>query len=386
MATTDVPGCVYPTGGPRRSAPTRRREVLYVRQDARSKEKLRKRSRLAPICSRRDAWRPAAHLGRAVGLVVTWGARSGVWASLLCVGSARPFEVSSTPRVCPSPRRTLMKECGGAARLFREMTRARRGPNGRACVLVRAVPRHTAARRVASRPAVSAVMSAQLTAEQVGFGPLNGTIQVRVDSLEEVAQTFARIGPEGVCRGGDGRDPRARVAEPRQRPAYYGPPGSAGPPGEQRPTGALASTEPGPPGPTTPQVESRTTDRALATSASVRQVTTTTGVHRLAFIDGLRGLAAVYVVISHVWDTVFTRRPPSVQSLREFTAFLGFGRFAVTLFIVVSGFSIGLGAWRGGLRWPRGTRNYVTRRFTRIWPPYAAAVSFISSRCDRPLS
>ena len=160
---------------------------------------------------------------------------------------------------------------------------------------------------------------------------------------------------------------------PAASSVFTGPPGSAGPPGEQRPPGP-ASTEPGPPGPTTPQVESRTTDRALATSASVRQVTTTTGVHRLAFIDGLRGLAAVYVVISHVWDTVFTRRPPSVQSLREFTAFLGFGRFAVTLFIVVSGFSIGLGAWRGGLRWPRGTRNYVTRRFTRIWPPYAAAV------------
>ena len=64
------------------------------------------------------------------------------------------------------------------------------------------------------RPVASAAMSVQLTAEQVGFGPLNGTIQVHVDSLEEVAQTFARIGPEGVCRGGGGRDPRANCAWP----------------------------------------------------------------------------------------------------------------------------------------------------------------------------
>jgi peptidoglycan/LPS O-acetylase OafA/YrhL len=115
-------------------------------------------------------------------------------------------------------------------------------------------------------------------------------------------------------------------------------------------------------------------DSSLSTRAELRSVTTTTGIHRLGFIDGLRGLAAVYVVISHVWDTVFTRRPPSVHTLREVTGFLGFGRYAVTLFIVVSGFSIGLGAWRGGLRWPGGTKTYVRRRVRRIWPPYVAAV------------
>jgi peptidoglycan/LPS O-acetylase OafA/YrhL len=113
---------------------------------------------------------------------------------------------------------------------------------------------------------------------------------------------------------------------------------------------------------------------SLTTAAELRSVTTTTGVHRLGFIDGLRGLAAVYVVISHIWDTAFSRRPPSVHTLREVTAFLGFGRYAVSLFIVVSGFSIGLGTWRGGLRWPGGTRTYVRRRVQRIWPPYAAAV------------
>jgi peptidoglycan/LPS O-acetylase OafA/YrhL len=109
-------------------------------------------------------------------------------------------------------------------------------------------------------------------------------------------------------------------------------------------------------------------DLALSTDVGLREATTTTGIHRLGFIDGLRGLAAVYVVISHCWDSVFNLRPPSVRHLRDVTAFLGFGRYAVAVFIVVSGFSIGLGAWKGGLSWPNGTWSYVRRRVTRIWP------------------
>ena len=38
-----------------------------------------------------------------------------------------------------------------------------------------------------------------IPSNQVGFGPLNETIQVRHDSLEEMEQTFARIGPERVA-------------------------------------------------------------------------------------------------------------------------------------------------------------------------------------------
>ena len=38
-----------------------------------------------------------------------------------------------------------------------------------------------------------------IPSNQMGFGPLNETIQVRHDSLEEMEQTFARIGPERVA-------------------------------------------------------------------------------------------------------------------------------------------------------------------------------------------
>jgi peptidoglycan/LPS O-acetylase OafA/YrhL/O-antigen/teichoic acid export membrane protein/glycosyltransferase involved in cell wall biosynthesis len=109
-----------------------------------------------------------------------------------------------------------------------------------------------------------------------------------------------------------------------------------------------------------------------------REKTTSTGVHRLRFLDGIRGAAAVYVVISHVWDTAFARRTPNILALREATGFLGFGRYAVSVFIIVSGYSIGLAVWRGGMRWPGGTRRYLHRRFVRIWPPFAAAAAISS--------
>jgi peptidoglycan/LPS O-acetylase OafA/YrhL/O-antigen/teichoic acid export membrane protein len=115
-------------------------------------------------------------------------------------------------------------------------------------------------------------------------------------------------------------------------------------------------------------------DATLSTVADLRAETTTAGIHRLRFLDGIRGLAAVYVVISHVWDTAFATRLPSQAHLRQITAFLGFGRYAVAVFIVVSGFSLGLGAWKGRLHWPGGTRTYIRRRVRRIWPPYAIAV------------
>ena len=38
-----------------------------------------------------------------------------------------------------------------------------------------------------------------IPSNQVGFGPLNETIRVRHDSLEEMEQAFARIGPERVA-------------------------------------------------------------------------------------------------------------------------------------------------------------------------------------------
>src|SRR6186713_330752 len=96
------------------------------------------------------------------------------------------------------------------------------------------------------------------------------------------------------------------------------------------------------------------------------RATTTAAPTRLAFLDGLRGLAATYVVVSHTWDTVFAADAVKDSPLRAATAFMGFGRYAVALFILISGFSLGLVAWRNDFRWPGGTRSFAYRRVKRI--------------------
>ena len=55
----------------------------------------------------------------------------------------------------------------------------------------------------------------------------------------------------------------------------------------------------------------------------------------LDFLDGLRAIAALYVMSHHAWLTVFyaDRRPTLLQS--SFTYWLNYGHFAVDLFIVL---------------------------------------------------
>lgn len=94
---------------------------------------------------------------------------------------------------------------------------------------------------------------------------------------------------------------------------------------------------------------------------------------RLAFLDGLRALAASYVVIHHAWLTVYPREaPPGIETLT--TGWMEFGDFGVTLFIVVSGFSLMLAPLRNGMRVRGGVRSFYWGRFKRIIPAYWAAL------------
>ena len=54
-------------------------------------------------------------------------------------------------------------------------------------------------RRAITVPTASEPRLAESPATAPGFGPLAETIQVRHDSLEEMEQTFARVGPERVA-------------------------------------------------------------------------------------------------------------------------------------------------------------------------------------------
>lgn len=106
---------------------------------------------------------------------------------------------------------------------------------------------------------------------------------------------------------------------------------------------------------------------------------------RLPFIEGIRGLLAVYVALGHAASMAdpstlagrVSRAPGWLQSV---SAFLGQGHVAVAAFIVISGYclqlSLYLGVQDGKVQ---GLRRYAKRRALRILPPYygALAVSLI---------
>jgi peptidoglycan/LPS O-acetylase OafA/YrhL len=94
---------------------------------------------------------------------------------------------------------------------------------------------------------------------------------------------------------------------------------------------------------------------------------------RVAGLEGLRGLAAAYVVIYHCWLLSFRGRPGHHGPV--WLSWAGYGRLAVVLFLVLSGFSLALSAAARG--WRLGDlAGFARRRAWRILPPYWAALAF----------
>ena len=94
---------------------------------------------------------------------------------------------------------------------------------------------------------------------------------------------------------------------------------------------------------------------------------------RLAFLDGLRGLAALYVVLHHAALEVRGASPWRVVEWSR--GLLRHGHFAVAVFIVLSGYCLMRPVAndpRGRLR--GGIVGYLGRRARRILPPYYAAL------------
>ena len=94
---------------------------------------------------------------------------------------------------------------------------------------------------------------------------------------------------------------------------------------------------------------------------------------RLAGLDGIRGLAAVFVVVNHIFLRAFPGYP--VDNAPWWAGWFIYGRFAVVVFIVLSGFSLGVSPARHGWRLD-GLARYARRRAWRILPPYWAALLF----------
>ena len=90
-------------------------------------------------------------------------------------------------------------------------------------------------------------------------------------------------------------------------------------------------------------------------------------------LDGIRGLAALYVVLYHI----FLRAWPGAAAADApfWAVWLDNGRAAVIVFIALSGFSLAIGPARSGWRFT-SIRDYARRRAWRILPPYWAALGF----------
>ena len=94
---------------------------------------------------------------------------------------------------------------------------------------------------------------------------------------------------------------------------------------------------------------------------------------RLVGLDGIRGLAALFVVVNHIFLRAFPGYP--VDHAPWWASPFIYGRFAVVVFIVLSGFSLSVSPARAG--WQLGgVAKFARRRAWRILPPYWAALVF----------
>ncbi|WP_245765077.1 acyltransferase family protein [Nonomuraea jiangxiensis] len=94
---------------------------------------------------------------------------------------------------------------------------------------------------------------------------------------------------------------------------------------------------------------------------------------RLGGLDGIRGLAALFVVLHHCRLLAFSGFPADTGPW--WASWLLYGHFAVVIFIALSGFSLAVSPARAGWRLD-GLRRFARRRAWRILPPYWAALLF----------
>lgn len=92
------------------------------------------------------------------------------------------------------------------------------------------------------------------------------------------------------------------------------------------------------------------------------------------YLDGIRGLAALAVVVYHAF--LFTGQSNEAEEAMPLIhAFVGWGYLGVPIFIVLSGYVLMLPTLAHGLRFRGGTWRFIKRRSRRILPPYYSALA-----------
>lgn len=95
---------------------------------------------------------------------------------------------------------------------------------------------------------------------------------------------------------------------------------------------------------------------------------------RLGYVDSLRALAALYVVACHCALEIWPTNDFPHGFLGSLVNYLSFGHLAVSVFIVLSGFSLMLPVARNDYHLPWAIRGFYWRRAHRILPPYYLAM------------
>ena len=95
-------------------------------------------------------------------------------------------------------------------------------------------------------------------------------------------------------------------------------------------------------------------------------------------VEGLRGVAAFYVFLYHIWQYGISHAGATLTSLLPYTLpWMQFGHFAVSAFIVISGYCLGLPVAQR-LEKPFDAARFAKRRARRLLPAYTLAALFLS--------
>jgi peptidoglycan/LPS O-acetylase OafA/YrhL len=96
------------------------------------------------------------------------------------------------------------------------------------------------------------------------------------------------------------------------------------------------------------------------------------GPRRVDWLDGVRGAAALFVVLHHMWHLTWHDYPYNGGPWA--LGWLLYAHLAVAVFIVVSGFSLALSPVANGDKLMGGVKRFIRRRTWRIVPAYWAAL------------
>ncbi len=100
----------------------------------------------------------------------------------------------------------------------------------------------------------------------------------------------------------------------------------------------------------------------------------TASTKHVGYLDGLRALAAMYVVLVHAYNVAIFHDERFGGVAGWFFPFFTYGRYAVNLFIVLSGFCLMMPAVKNNDVLRDGVLNFFKRRAWRIVPPYYFAM------------